>query len=1109
MPDDVYVGNFGNYAGAFGGVAGPPSGALPPSPDMNRYAASFGAQTDRELRSSTSALKDAVDTARSALGQITSAVSSAVNTMKGIYSSVASAVSPSGFQAAQRAQFSGMPSSEVGRYVGSASYLESAKGSFGYGGSPFMMRGDYQQIMSNDFARRTTLLGSSIGGVATEMGAGYAGSKILGPMISKGLFGTVAGGMLGYMGGGYAASHVMGRINQGLEFDGLIKDVSARSGIDEGGREPGFNASNRRKIAKGLRKGDLGLGDYADVMLYGSEAGLFKGAANPDEFVDTVKGAAKQVKALMKILRETDVRDVMEDMATFKQWGIPINEQASFAMHLKSVGRSLGLTAKGAMQMVAPDAQAAIQMGYSGRVGAEIGMRGGVIGNTLLRQKIVSEEDMGAYGGAEEYGKAVSWTLARRVETPFGKMTAAAMTKKNEKGEYVFDEEMYKKYREGKIDEEGLQSVAADKLRDDVALRDMAINRPQKFLGIIGTDNWNRLMGTKYKGLVQQGAETGYTKEESEMRASMGLTDSSEEAKMLRSYSEVEPAAEVVDTRARENAKIDEAREAARSKRGWFGRQWDKTVGYAYGKMEEGIGDYIVDPVVGAKESLKNLGDTTYDQRYLGIHPTKLPEQDLPKNFAVEKLSSESQRRVDERVGEIQKRAGASGDKVVDAVVRADELKEDIKSFGAEKNIWGQGVGDKLLRAGAYENVGSLGLALTAKDEEGLGRLGKQAGFSDDESKKMREFYDLVKKESMESRKELAALIQKGMGSIKSAGVGGPGTALIPQQSDIPVDTTSPKNTGHIWDEYKGKFVTAAETEGAGGGLVEKQWGHTAESKEQGSVLGEQEYSAQVKGQMAFEDGSEVKPSSRKGWWSSLGIVPEKTIREEGMPAPEGGYAFMREEEKGSLAGEYAPVPMSEEEYSRQQFSINDPSLAVKESKKVQKKDERQRKQTGIDMSGTPVYSDEADNYGPRATGSARLDEHFDVESWRKKWSVASEGVSVGAGGGVGPLDGRDKWKDDLKGSPLGSVGWSLANNVSLDTPKSAGVPRSINAGASDGQADGGDTKKSDGSAKKASKALDDTADSANNFKKTLNDLAGTIKMVFNKSVSSNSARRY
>ncbi|MDQ1335799.1 MAG: hypothetical protein QG552_2749 [Thermodesulfobacteriota bacterium] len=1128
MPEDIYVGNFENYAGAFGRPTEVPLGALPPQQSANQYASSFSGYTDRELQSSTSALKEAIDTARSVMGQITSAVASTVNAVKGLYSSAVSAASPTGFQVVQRGQF-GAPPIEVGRYVGSSSYLESAKGAFGYGGSPFMMRGDYQQIMSGDFARRTTLLGGSVGSVATEFGAGYLGSKLLGPMISKGLFGTLAGGMLGYMGGGYVASHIMGRINQGLEFDSLIKDVSSRAGVDEGERDPGFNAANRRKIAKGLRKGDLGMGDYADVMMYGSEAGLFRGVVNPDEFVNTVKNAAKQVKALMKILRETDVRDAVEDIAMFKQWGIPMDQQVSFAVHAKAVGRSLGLTAKGAMQIAASGAQVGMQMGYTGEFGANVGLRGAVIGNALLQSKAVSEREMARYGGPEGYGQMVNWSLASKVETPLGKMLVASMMKKGEGGEYVLDEKLYERYTRGEVGVQELQRLAAGKLRNDPTLYDKAMNLPGQLQEIMGDNRWGSLMAGTYQSQVKRAIDRGYSRERAELDVSMGIMGNFREAGILRAYGKGESDIAKKDIRAIENERIETAKEEARSKYGIsarVGRFWDKTVGYAFGKIDQGIDDYVTDPVVGMTGSVKDWVDTTYDQKVLGLHVTKLPEQEMPKGFAVEKLSVESQKRVDEWFGEIQKRAESSKNKEVSASVYADELKEDIRSFGAERSAWGKSTGAKLIQADAYENIGSLVAALQAENRESLGRIGKQSKLSDDGIKKMREYYDLVENEKAEYKNELLVKIQKSANGIRELEVGGPGKALITQQSEHPVDMVRHRESGkRIWDDYEGGFVSESDA-GKTGAETMIKLGQTADTfgvKEGGAVLGEQEYAEQMKGKMAFEDGSEMnmpdKTSGQGGgwrnWWSSLGIVPEKVIHEEGMPAPEGGYAFMCEGAE-SVAGEYAPVPMSEEEYSRQGFVIKDPSLEVhKRSKTWERRKIPQRK----DMFGVPVPGPFVDK-----EEAGKLDELLDLEAWGEKWDAQFRGMSVGDVAGSCPMDVRDKWREGLENSPMGSVGWSLAYNISWDMPrglggggkvgqqnemlgKGAGVPRSIvNADVYDEQADGVEAAKTREAAKKTSRELSSTANSARELTKSFNGLSQTIMRLFNRSVNSSNS---
>lgn len=1157
MPDDVYVGNYGNYAGAFGRTPDSQAGVFPPlfpAPVVQPVQPGIsysGGYVDAELRSSTGALKDAINTARSVLGQITGAVSSTVNAVKGFYSSV---VLSNTSQSIPKTQF-GLPSTETGRYVGSVSYLESMKGAFGFGGSPFMMRGDYQRTMSDDFARRTTLLGGSVGSVATELGAGYLGSKLLGPLISKGLFGTIAGGMLGYTGGGFAASHIMGRINQGLEFDSLIKDVSSRVGVNDGYRETGFNAANRRKITKELRKGDLGLGDYADVMMYGSESGLFNNVSNPDEFVNTVKNAAKQVRALMKILRETDVRDVIKDIAVFKQWGVPMEEQVSFAMHAKSVGRSLGLTAKGAMEIAASGAQAGMQMGFTGEFGAKVGMHGALMGRSLSRVKAVEETEMARYGGSEQFGQMLNWSLMERANTALGKSILSSMMKKGEDGRYVLDEELYERYTNNKIGEDELRRLSAEKLRGDAVLLDKVLNKPDQLLSVVGDERWSKLMTATYRDRTKRVVGRGFSQNESELAASTSIMEDSRGAEWFRGLAKGEQAVEDDRVQVSEDSRIEKAREEARSKYGIsarFSRLWDKTGGAVFGKINRGIDEYITDPVVGMKETIKDWTDTVWDQKLLGLHITELPKQRLPEGMSVGGLSMESQRRVDERFREIQERAGLSQNKEVSATVYADELKESIKSLGSEKFSWGMGVGEKLIHAGAYENIGSLDVAIESKNKEDVDRLSKQYGLYEDGAKKAEELRVILENATDEQKKELQAIVRKLYGEINKTGVGGPGRALITQQADIPADMASAygavgnqkinyASEQRVWDEYQGRFVTGADAEKTGIKTMEalSRTASDFKTKEGGAVLGEQEYSERIKGNMAFSDGSEANVSSGtsgqgwdlRSWWQSLRIVPEKVVREEDIPAPEGGYAFMREGRDGSAAGDYAPVPMGEDEYSKQGFVINDPSLEVPKKRETWK---RKRVSRELDMFYLPRPGPFIDK-----EEAGRLDEHLDFEAWTEKWGGASYGRDSGvavSGGMLGPWGPRQELPVGITARTTGMGGsvWDrsglvdsydwIASIASRDVPKSiaagdvmrrqnealgdrAGVPRNIvSADVSNEQTDGWDPKKTEESAKKASRALGGTADSAQNLTKALNGVADKLKMVFGRSANSSNS---
>lgn len=592
----------------------------------------------------TSKLEGAMDIFQNALHRVTDVLGRVVSGMQGIGSTVSSVFgggitpgvyapispamggfTPGGYSpVSSGSPYQATDMSEVGRYVGYPTYFQSMKGAFGMGGSPFMSAVDYQQMMARDFAERTTLLGGSVASVGAEMGAGYLGAKMLKPLFGKGMFGTLAGGITGYTAAAYPLEHLMGKINQGLEFDRLIGDVSSRAGINEGLFHPGFNRSHRREITRELRGAgrdlNLGMGDFADIMLYGSEEGLFRGVTDSQQFTDTMKVAAKNLKSLMMVLREPDVREAIRDMATFQEWGVPLAQQPAFAQHAAVVGRMLGTTAKGAMQIASMGAQMGPQFGYSQAYGAQAGWFGAQVGESVLRSGAMTRAELSVYGGTEGFGNVYAQELMGTSRLLYMKKILPAFMKGSE-GDYELDRDMWNKFLNDEIGYEEVFEEAKDRMVEDKTLGYMTKYLTPKLIEKIPAKELDFL---RQKIFYEMRHSDRFSRATDIQIADL-LTGTPEEAwKMLQGRHALP---QMLRDRARAGSQV------------WLEQEMGK--GGLISRVKEGLGrlrsdlgipeNYVVDLVGDAKQDIKELMDTVY-YKMRGKTVTRYPSKmDMPE----------------------------------------------------------------------------------------------------------------------------------------------------------------------------------------------------------------------------------------------------------------------------------------------------------------------------------------------------------------------------------------------------------------------------------------------------------------------------------------------
>lgn len=793
----------------------------PPLP-INPTTAYYGGYMDKgDLQASTSTLREVGSTLRNVLSQFTGAISSTFNTLRNLTTSQARP------QEIRQPAVQSYISPEAGRYVGSATYFESARGAFtGRPISPYILKSDYQQLMSEDFAKRSTLLSGSVASVAAEMGGGWLGSKMLGPLLGRGLFGSLAGGLAGFAGAGYLTSHVMGRVNQGMEFDSLLKDTSARLGINEGGAlSRGFSPSTRRKMFKEFRDdsrrldaGGLKMGDYADIMEYGTEYGLFQGVTTPEQFTETVKSAAKQIKTLMKVLRETDVRDAIKDVATFRQWGVPQGQMVSFAMHADAVGRATGLTSQGVMGHMAAGAQMGQRMGLLGVTGAKISEGGLLLGKSMLKSGAMTVEEMGRYvpPGTEDivgaYGQKTAWEFQKRAETPLGKMLLVAMSKTVGKGEdqkLVLDEDIYSKWMGGKLSMPEMGAIMGSKMQDRNNAKLLELwNNPQRIREAIMTGTqWQDAQLQAEKEAKKTFMVSGLSEGQAGVAAGRIVAGSDEEAVGMKATGMSIKERDIEARRVESTARIKAAIDAAKVRPGVFKSvkktAWDYTIG---GFDKHVVDPFIVDPVLNIKDTISEKLDDFFYQTYLGLHKSDMPGA-MPEGYTSPgQLSPEAESRVGDVVSKTMTRAEKAKTKEGKkgaASVLADKILSDLEGLGAIKGSATKSPGEKLVGMGAYKDpepyFAASEAVLGRKSKDDLKKISEKYKLTPSDTKKAEEYYDalneMLKQKKItegaliESINKFIALHKK----LQETGVGQAGEAWITQQANYPIEAGTPR----------------------------------------------------------------------------------------------------------------------------------------------------------------------------------------------------------------------------------------------------------------------------------------------------------------------------
>lgn len=278
------------------------------------------------------------------------------------------------------------------------SLSSSIMGSMGMGSPNTMYSRDYQKLASEDLKTRMSRTAASAGLSAAEFAVDWGPNIAFGAAAIaagggaadaawSGTFGlwnwgwkAGAGGMLGSAAVGYAAGKIKDQVGSQSRYENMLM-ASSRGKL-------GFGT--RSAMARGMREtiSDTAGIDFqggAEVLAYGTEAGILKATQDTEEFGKNYKSLIKATQTIMKTFHQS-IKDAVGTMAQMKQSGIfNIEEYGSNAMLMKARAEVAGISPG---QMFGIQQQGA-QMGR-GTIGAASGREASTFGVALAGGLVTS-----------------------------------------------------------------------------------------------------------------------------------------------------------------------------------------------------------------------------------------------------------------------------------------------------------------------------------------------------------------------------------------------------------------------------------------------------------------------------------------------------------------------------------------------------------------------------------------------------------------------------------------------------------------------------------------------------------------------------------------------
>lgn len=312
-------------------------------------------------------------------------------------------------------------------------------------GSPFlgappasMTIADYmaysQRSVADSFARGASVAATAALSTGVGIGAGA-----LGTVFGSAMFGAQFGGPIGMIAGGMLGAAAVSPIGAAVADNFRIQEHLANTsfrymtGSDRDmltGR--GFSRQARADIANfaiDLERNDfrVNMADVENIMVKGTNAGLFEGTRDVEDFKEKFRGLVDKVKRITATLNTT-ASEGIEVIRAYKDMGITSTQDViGMSMASDAMGIASGRTG---MEMTAIGMQGANIFrgtGISMKTGFQLNQMNATRAQLAYTSGVISADELAQAGGVEGMSQTMTANALAGMQTGVGRLLAVSM----------------------------------------------------------------------------------------------------------------------------------------------------------------------------------------------------------------------------------------------------------------------------------------------------------------------------------------------------------------------------------------------------------------------------------------------------------------------------------------------------------------------------------------------------------------------------------------------------------------------------------------------------------------------------------------------------------
>lgn len=320
-------------------------------------------------------------------------------------------------------------------------------------------------------------LGSTAGLMRGAMGIG--GSAV-GAAIGQALIpipgvGALAGGLLGGMVGGGISNlmidPVIGDMRRARAIQSSTAGYMRTGAMLDPTTGMGMSGRAAREVSRGIREfqydtGMEGLGfntaDYTRITQLSAEQGLLIGANSPDQMLQKVKDLSKNIKTLMQISGDPDIRNAIKSLGEMRDLGyLGLNMQARTVALRAASARIAGMSQQDMDALAMSTAGMASRFGLAGATGYSAGLTGAAMGAVSISSGALNELQLARAGGRTGLAALNAQTQMSALNNEAYLLAGSRI---NAQGQLVADADAYRKALTKPMDQ--VVKEAADRMRE-------------------------------------------------------------------------------------------------------------------------------------------------------------------------------------------------------------------------------------------------------------------------------------------------------------------------------------------------------------------------------------------------------------------------------------------------------------------------------------------------------------------------------------------------------------------------------------------------------------------------------------------------------------------